>query len=172
MKKVTPGLLSFATLLASCTPLHTLSTDANACTYAKSNERCIGAELADPLADFTSKKFELPAQNNARLYVVRSYASVRYQATHLQLDHRPVANLSPYTFAELDVTPGWHAITIDADHDVDLHLNLAPGKVYFVSAELMLLFNTTSGKLRVLDSDDGQSTVLRSRKVISLAAPQ
>ncbi len=136
--------------------------------YANSNQRCAVVPLTEDTQDISAKQFQKPIEGKSRIYIVRSSISVRRQISKVLLDGQPAADIAPYTYIAIDVTPGSHRIKARADKDVEIQLNVAPGKLYYVELGLGLLFNTVSAKLEMLDEKEGQSAVLESRRAISL----
>lgn len=144
----------------------------NACLYAKSHQQCATVPLAQDTLDIAAKKFEAPTNTSARIYVIRSYISVRRRISQVTIDDEVVADIAPLTYAVIDVSAGRHRIKASADREADVELQVEPGKLYYVELEVSSLLRVVSAKLLLLDEREGQSRVLASTRVASLIDTQ
>jgi hypothetical protein len=167
MKKSNSYLFGIALMLASSAGQADVKRN-NACAYAHANQRCITVPLANTDQDAAAKKFLPHAAGKSSIYIVRSTASVKQQASTISLNGHPIADLGPFTYVLAYVSPGHHKIRASADKSAEIELDVRPGKLYFIHTGLSLLFFTVSNNLVLLDEAEGKSRVLKAARVADL----
>lgn len=164
MDGIKKHLLSIVALLVLMSATHAYAAH-SVCLYANAHQQCVTVPLAENSQDIAAKQFLIPTDGKSKIYIVRSFASVRSQALQLSIDGQPVANMAPYTYALIDLSPGLHRIVARSGKGAEVLLNTEPGKLYYVESELSLMFNTVSANLKILDEKKGQFQVRRAQRV-------
>lgn len=126
---------------------------------------CVVVPLASPEEDVDAKRFAPVPAGTIRIYLVRPYTQEPTKVSRVVLDGKPVAELAPLTFAVLDVAPGRHQLQVQTGDSREAALDVNATDTIYLSYQLDLLFNTTTGKLSVVPADTAQASVRQSRKV-------
>ena len=135
------------------------------CKRFNRSTECIAVPLASMEQDAVAKTFCASASDKAKVYIVRSYTIEPKTKTEISVDGEFFAELAPLTYAVFDLDPGTHQLKAHTDHDFWITLELKPGKTYYINHQLTLLFNTVKGALKMMDEEDGQAAVLRTKLV-------
>ena len=160
------GILAITSLLALAVPQAHAKGDST-CRYARSHQQCVTVPLASNSEDITAKGFSKPNDGQARIYILRPSISVRRQTSKILFDGKPLAEIAPYTYVAIDVSPGLHCIRALADREGEIQINVSAKKLLYVELSLSLLFNTVRAELAVIDEQTGQLGVTRSMRAIS-----
>ena len=130
-------------------------------------KECAAVPLANSMEDAEAKAFRTPITGKAQVYVVRRYPNEYQKTSEIVLNGKPVAIIGPETYIVLNLDPGDYTLLASTDDKAVLHLNVFPGKNYFVKYSLTLWLGTVSGKLVVADEREGQSLVIASKKAVA-----
>ncbi|RZI40445.1 DUF2846 domain-containing protein [Herbaspirillum sp. HC18] len=130
--------------------------------------QCATVPLENAERDAQAKQFEAPPEGRANVYLVRYYTIEPKVKTRISVNGQPVGEIAPRTYMLLDLPAGPHTLNARTDHDFGIELELKADTTYFVEHQLILLVNTVTGKLKLVDASDGKKKVMQSSRAQSV----
>lgn len=163
-------LLSFffpvATLVAVALAATVQSAQAEAfvpCRWLGKPSQCVSVPMESRDADGQAKTFAPPPPEVARVYLVRSRTTDPRRATPVDVGNTHAGDLAPMTYLVLDLPPGEHEFTGQADGTFGRSLRLEGGQVYFAELRLTQWLNTMYGAIDPIPAEAGQRAVAGAR---------
>ncbi|VVE34880.1 hypothetical protein PIN31115_03829 [Pandoraea iniqua] len=162
-------LLSFApaaTLMAIALSATAQGAQAEAfvpCRWLGKPSQCISVPLESLAADGQAKTFVPPPADVARVYLVRSRTTDPRRTTPVDVGSTHAGDLAPMTYLVLDLPPGEHEFTGQADGMFGRSLRLEGGQTYFAELRLTQWLNTMYGAIDPMPAAAGQRAVAGAR---------
>jgi hypothetical protein len=138
---------------------------------------CRHVPMVSEVEDASSKQFKLPAPNMAGIYIYRdsSWAG-KTQVKSVWLDGQLLGGLSNGTYFTLEVPPGAHTLSTQAEPGPnDLRFNVSGGKNYYFSQELshkvpvvgaVVSPFVSAASFEAVSEQDGQAGVLKCQQAV------
>jgi hypothetical protein len=124
---------------------------------------CTSAPPATTAVDAGSGLFGT-SPGGGTIYIVRGRDAVFLAGAPVKLDGQPVASLRRLDYVKLDVPPGQHSISC-GDTDTPHVVDVEPGRLAFVEAQLRVGWMAPHCSLLSLDDLNGRQRVMEGDRV-------
>lgn len=126
---------------------------------------CVAVPLATPADDVQAKRFEVPSNGLAKIYLVRPGTMEPKQKSEIFLDGKWFASLAPMTYLVMETSAGLHTIGSDLHQSSALRVDVASDKNTYVKEQLYQFFNSEKIFFEIVDQQTGEADVLKSRLI-------
>lgn len=133
------------------------------CRWLGKPSQCVSVPLESADADAQAKAFSPPPPDVARVYLVRQRTTDPRRVTPVDVGAAHAGDLAPMTYLVLDLPPGEHPFTGQADGPFGRRLRLDGGQTYFAELRLTQWLNTMYGAIEPMPEADGRRAVVASR---------
>ncbi|MGC7403023.1 hypothetical protein ACPWR0_04205 [Pandoraea pneumonica] len=133
------------------------------CRWLGKPSQCVSVPLESADADARAKAFASPPSDVARVYLVRQRTTNPRGVTPVDVGATHAGDLAPMTYLVLDLPPGEHQLTAQADGPFGRSLRFEGGQTYFAELRLTQWLNTMYGAIEPMPEDDGRRAVAASR---------
>ncbi len=138
---------------------------------------CKHVATVSKVEDASSKQFKLPTSGMAGVYIYRDSGwTGKAQVKSIWLDGQLLGGLSNATYFTLEIAPGAHTLSTQAEPDPnDLHFSVSRGRNYYISE----VFNrkvpvvgvvvgpfVSVATFELVSEQEGQSAVLKSQQAV------
>lgn len=119
---------------------------------------CASVPLADTELNAKAKQFPTNP-HGAYLYVYRNESMGAAVKMEVLLDNELLGSTGARNFLWVDVAPGDHIITSQAENDHDIQIHIDAGKNYYVWQEVKMGILYARTKLHIVTAETGQEGV-------------
>jgi len=125
---------------------------------------CAHTPLPPTPQEIQAKRFE-PVASQSVIYIVRDYPDFNDSPATLTLDNAASITLYPGTFYRWEVPAGKHRVAGFAGDNGAIHLDTAPGRVYYVQHRLSVAGFFPMSLFQVVGEGQGRAVAMRGQLV-------
>lgn len=125
---------------------------------------CASVPMADAQRDASAKTFAV-APGKANIYVYRNESMGASVKMDVALNDKPVGQTVAKTYMVLEVLPGKHKLSSEAENTSTLDLDVSAGRNYFVWQEVKMGVLYARNRLQLVDEAAGREGVAECKLV-------
>lgn len=131
---------------------------------------CIAVPLASKEEDKDSKSFSRPANEVARIYIVRPYTHEPKAKSEVYVDGKFIGVLGPLTFLSLELLPGRHTVMVRTGHATVVEVEARSQQNLFLQYQLNQWLGRITGETKVLSDEAGQAKVRKANRAMNVVS--